>query len=71
MFVFSLGGRKMRDKEKMDMFEKDREKWNKKQKRIIDDHDYYNRTFFGSPTVGGIFIFVIILVVIIVGIYKG
>mgnify|MGYP007126053851 FL=1 len=61
----------MLDKKKMDMFEKDREKWNEKQKRIIDDHDYYNRTYFGSPTVGGIIIFAIILALIIVGILNG
>lgn len=60
----------MKDKRKIEMFEKDREKLYEKQQGMTDEHDLYHRAYFGSPTVVGIIIIVIILVVVILGNLK-
>jgi hypothetical protein len=59
----------MSNKNKMDVFKKDKDKWEKEKKSKIDTNDSLNRTLYGSPTIGGIIIFLIILGIIIYGIF--
>lgn len=59
----------MSNNKKWMYLKKDREKWENEKKSKIDTNDSLNRTLYGSPTIGGIIIFLIISGIIIYGIF--
>ncbi|WP_397538515.1 hypothetical protein [Rummeliibacillus pycnus] len=60
----------MQSKKRIDNYEKDREKWIEEQKSKIETNDHYNRTLYGSPTIGGIIVILVIITIIIVNIIN-
>ncbi|WP_102691914.1 hypothetical protein [Rummeliibacillus pycnus] len=53
-------------KKKMERFEEEREKWLEEKKSKIETNKLSDRTYYGSPTIGGVVVLLAIIIFIIV-----